>query len=156
MGTPIPPSLRNLLAERAQDLGIAPHRAGDLTPWAREGVLLLNRVLTVTKGQAGSHRGWGWEVLTGDIIALLSASLPHAVFVLWGREAHALHPLIAARHTCLASAHPSPLSAHRGFFGSRPFSRINAALTAHGQLPISWALPGDDGENWEGHTPQLW
>lgn len=154
-GRMIPPSLKNLFRERASDIGLGANASGDLTAWADAGVLLLNRVLTVRMGAAGSHRSLGWEVLTDAIISVLSARQTHCVFVLWGRDAQALRPLIRAHHTCLTGVHPSPLSAYRGFFGSRPFSRVNAALLAHGQEPLSWALPGDHGSHCEGHTPQL-
>lgn len=155
VGCPKPPSLRNLLRERDADLGLVSGPNGDLTPWARSGVLLLNRVLTVQSGNAGSHRGLGWEPLTDAIIRAVSASQAHCVFVLWGRDAQSLAPCIDQRHTVLSGVHPSPLSAHRGFFGSRPFSRVNDALIARGQSPISWALPGDHRFDGEGDTAQL-
>jgi uracil-DNA glycosylase len=154
-GQAIPPSLKNLFHERTSDLGLIAGASGDLTAWADAGVLLLNRVLTVRLGMAGSHRSLGWEALTDAVIETLSARQAHCVFVLWGKDAQALRPLIRDHHTCLSGVHPSPLSAYRGFFGSRPFSRVNAALIAHGQEPLSWTLPGDHGLNSEGHTPQL-
>lgn len=155
VGCSKPPSLRNVLRERDADLGLVAGGSGDLSAWARCGVLLLNRVLTVRSDVAGSHRGLGWECLTEAIIRAVSRLHAHCVFVLWGRDAQSLVPCIDGRHTILCDAHPSPLSAHRGFLGSRPFSRINEALVAHGQRPISWALPGDHRFDGEGHTPQL-
>ena len=136
-----PPSLRNIYRELEEDLGIAPPGHGDLRGWARQGVLLLNTVLTVRAHAAGSHRGLGWEQLSDAIIRAVSRRPQQAVFLLWGNPARAKRALIDAdRHVVIESAHPSPLSAYRGFFGSRPFSRTNAALQAAGASPIDWRL----------------
>jgi uracil-DNA glycosylase len=140
-GTAIPPSLVNIHRELADDLGIAVPDHGNLEAWARQGVLLLNATLTVRAGQAGSHQNKGWETFTDEVIAAVDAKPEHVVFILWGSYARRKRALIdAARHTVIESPHPSPLSAHNGFFGSRPFSRTNAALVAHGQQPIDWTL----------------
>jgi uracil-DNA glycosylase len=140
-GIAIPPSLANIHRELADDLGGAVPRHGNLEPWARQGVLLLNATLTVRAGQAGSHQGKGWETFTDEVIAAVNAKPEHVVFVLWGSYARKKRALIdATRHTIIESPHPSPLSAHNGFFGSHPFSRANAALVAHGQRPIDWTL----------------
>ncbi len=140
-GISIPPSLANIHRELADDLGVAVPRHGNLEPWARQGVLLLNATLTVRAGQAGSHQGKGWETFTDEVIAAVNAKPEHVVFVLWGSYARKKRSLIdATRHTIIESPHPSPLSAHNGFFGSRPFSRANAALVAHGQQPVDWTL----------------
>lgn len=137
-----PPSLRNILRELRDDLGIVPARHGNLESWARQGVLLLNTVLTVAEGSAGAHRGRGWEALTDAVISAASAEAPPSVFLLWGAPAQAKAALVdASRHLVLAAPHPSPLSAYRGFFGSRPFSRANAFLVAHGRPPVDWRLP---------------
>ena len=136
-----PPSLRNIYRELEEDLGIAPPGHGDLRGWARQGVLLLNTVLTVRAHAAGSHRGLGWEQLSDAIIRAVSRRPQQAVFLLWGNPAQAKRALIDAdRHAVIESAHPSPLSAYRGFFGSRPFSRTNAALQAAGAPSIDWRL----------------
>jgi len=141
-GEKIPPSLRNIFKELHADLGIPMPKTGNLEPWAKRGVLLLNAVLSVEQGKAGAHAGAGWENLTDSIIARLSQEREHLVFVLWGAQAQKKAALIdATKHLILTSAHPSPLSAHRGFFGSRPFSRINDYLQAHGKAPIDWQLP---------------
>lgn len=141
-GVHIPASLRNLFRERRDDLGIQPSTSGDLTAWAERGVLLLNRVLTVRARDAGSHRGRGWETLTERVISAISQGSRRVVFILWGNDAQKIRPLIdATRHAILESAHPSPLSARRGFFGSKPFSRANAALVEFGREPIDWHLP---------------
>jgi uracil-DNA glycosylase len=140
-GVGVPPSLGNIHKELATDLGLAPPGHGNLEAWARSGVLLLNATLTVRAGQAGSHQGKGWETFTDEVIASVSAKPEHVVFILWGSSARKKKALIdTARHTVIESPHPSPLSAHNGFFGSRPFSRANAALGAHGQQPIDWTL----------------
>lgn len=129
---PLPKSLANIFSELRSDVGGAPE-SGDLTPWVDQGVLLLNRVLTVRAGNPGSHRGRGWETFTE---AVLRATAPVAV-VLWGNDAQTARSFFP-RAEILASPHPSPLSAHRGFFGSRPFSRVNEALLAKGEQPIRW------------------
>ncbi len=138
---PLPRSLVNIHRERSDDLGLAAPAGGDLTDWARQGVLLLNTALTVREGasKAGSHLLLGWSAVTDAIIAAVSRERPHAVFILWGNPAQAKRPLIdETRHLVLASAHPSPLSARRGFFGSRPFSKANAWLEQNGQTAIAW------------------
>jgi uracil-DNA glycosylase len=138
--TPPPPSLRNIFKELEADLGIAPPSTGDLTPWARRGVLLLNAVLTVEAHQPASHQKRGWEELTDDVIRAVAARSTHTVFCLWGSFAKKKAALVdASRHTVIMGAHPSPLSA-RLFFGSRPFSAMNRALVEHGQEPIDWRL----------------
>jgi uracil-DNA glycosylase len=138
-GTPLPRSLANIFREMREDIGSAPAQ-GNLSGWAAQGVLLLNTVLTVEAGQAGSHRRLGWQALTDEAIGTVSARLEPAVFILWGADAQGKRPLIdAARHLVIESAHPSPLSARRGFFGSRPFSRANAFLRERGRGEIDWA-----------------
>ncbi|MGL4637582.1 MAG: uracil-DNA glycosylase [Beijerinckiaceae bacterium] len=136
----IPRSLTNIFKELESDLGVARPQTGHLGDWAEQGVLLLNTCLTVEAGKAGSHRGMGWEVLTTQIIEAVSASETGKVFILWGSDAQAKRQLIKLHHCVLASAHPSPLSAYRGFFGSRPFSRTNDWLAASGQSRIEWSL----------------
>jgi uracil-DNA glycosylase len=138
---PLPRSLVNIYRERGDDLGAAAPAGGDLTPWAQQGVLLLNTALTVREGasKAGSHLLLGWGAVTDAIIAAVSRERPHVVFMLWGNPAQAKRPLIdESRHLVLASAHPSPLSARRGFFGSKPFSKANAWLVAKGEKTIHW------------------
>ncbi|USS86941.1 uracil-DNA glycosylase [Fructilactobacillus cliffordii] len=138
----LPPSLRNIYKELDNDLGIKPVHHGYLKHWADQGVLLLNSVLTVRDGQAYSHQGHGWEQLTDYAIAKLSERPEPVVFILWGRSARNKLKLIDQEtNVVIQSAHPSPLSANRGFFGSRPFSKTNAALTAMGETPIDWQLP---------------
>lgn len=137
---PLPRSLVNVFNELETDLGVPPSPSGDLTPWARQGVLLLNRVLTVQPGSAASHRGKGWEAVTEQAIRALVARDAPLVAVLWGRDAQSLTPLLGDATPVVASAHPSPLSASRGFFGSRPFSRVNAALEGLGARPVDWRL----------------
>ncbi len=141
-GVPVPPSLANIHKEMTADLGLAPPGHGNLESWARQGVLLLNTTLTVRAGQAASHQGKGWETFTDQVLRAVN-DLPHpVVFLLWGAAARRKKSLLdLSRHTVIESAHPSPLSAHNGFFGSRPFSRTNAALTAAGLEPIDWQLP---------------
>jgi len=138
---PLPRSLNNIYKELQADLGVPPAGHGDLGGWADQGVLLLNRVLSVAPGAAGSHRGRGWEDVTDHVIAALAARQQPLVSVLWGKDAQRLEPLLAGT-AVISSAHPSPLSASRGFFGSRPFSRVNELLLAQGASPIDWALPG--------------
>jgi uracil-DNA glycosylase len=140
-GVRVPPSLVNIHRELHDDLGIDVPDHGNLEAWARHGVLLLNTTLTVRAGQAASHHGEGWETFTDEVIRAVNAKDDHVVFVLWGGNARRKKALIdTSRHTIVESTHPSPLSAHNGFFGSRPFSRTNTALEAHGQEPIDWRL----------------
>lgn len=140
-GTAIPPSLQNIYAELRDDLGIEPPAHGNLEAWARQGVLLLNTTLTVRAGQAASHQGKGWETFTDAVIRAVDQKDHRVVFVLWGSHARKKKALIdTTRHTVIESAHPSPLSARNGFFGSRPFSRTNAALEEAGLSPIDWRL----------------
>ena len=137
---PLPKSLMNIYAELVEDAGVPLPRDGDLTPWAERGVLLLNRCLTVAPGKPASHRGRGWEVVTDRAIeALVHRGGPLAA-VLWGRDAQSLRSALGSV-PCVESAHPSPLSAYRGFFGSKPFTRVNAMLVAQGGSPIDWSLP---------------
>jgi len=138
--SPIPRSLANIYRELQTDLALPPPSTGDLTPWADHGVLLLNRVLTVRPGASASHRGKGWEEVTDCAIAALVARGGPLVAILWGRDARSLKPALGATPV-IESAHPSPLSASSGFFGSRPFSRANAALVAMGADPVDWSLP---------------
>lgn len=141
-GVAPPPSLRNVLAELAADLGHPTPRHGDLGHWARQGVLLLNTTLTVRGGAAASHQGRGWEVFTDRVLAAVDATPERVVFILWGAAARRKRALIdTARHVVIESAHPSPMSAHNGFLGSRPFSRANRALVEAGREPVDWALP---------------
>jgi uracil-DNA glycosylase len=135
---PLPGSLRNMYQELTADLGTAPPPNGDLTPWFEQGVLLLNRVLTVQPGKPGSHRGKGWEEVTRQAIEALAARGGPLVAILWGRDAQNLQPLLGGVPV-IASPHPSPLSARAGFFGSRPYSRANALLAEQGAAPIRWA-----------------
>ena len=139
-GTRIPPSLRNVYAELHSDLDIPLPSHGNLEAWAQQGVLLLNSTLTVREGEAGSHAGHGWETFTDAIISYLGSRQEHIVFVLWGVHAGKKTSLIDQHHTVITSVHPSPLSAHRGFFGSRPFSQANRALADHNQPEINWRL----------------
>jgi uracil-DNA glycosylase len=136
---PLPRSLQNIYRELHDDLGLATPAHGDLSAWAERGVMLLNRVLTVRPGEPGSHRGRGWEQVTDAAIRALVAREQPLVAILWGREAQTLVPLLGGAPV-IASAHPSPLSASRGFFGSRPFSRANAALETLGASPVDWSL----------------
>jgi len=139
---PLPRSLANIFTEYGTDLGYPPPSNGDLSPWAQRGVMLLNRVLTVRPGSPASHRGKGWEAVTECAIRALAARDRPLVAVLWGRDAAALTPMLA-EGGCVAieSPHPSPLSASRGFFGSRPFSRANEILAGMGAEPVDWRLP---------------
>ena len=140
-GVPQPPSLQNILKELEADVGCAPPAHGCLDRWARQGVLLLNATLTVRARQAGSHQGKGWETFTDEVIRAVSAKTDPVVFILWGAYARKKKPLIdTVRHTVIESAHPSPLSAHNGFFGSHPFSRANLALVDAGRTPVDWCL----------------
>jgi uracil-DNA glycosylase len=139
---PLPRSLGNIYKERETDLGIPPAPHGDLTAWSDQGVLLLNRVLTVQPGVAGAHRGWGWEKVTELAIRTLVARDQPLVAILWGKDAANLQPLLGDTPV-IASAHPSPLSARRGFFGSRPFSRANALLEGRGAAPVDWRVEGE-------------
>ncbi|HEX6749100.1 MAG TPA: uracil-DNA glycosylase [Longimicrobium sp.] len=137
-----PPSLRNMLRELRDDAGCPVPDNGYLVPWAEQGVLLLNAVLTVREGQPNSHKGKGWETFTDAVIRAVDARPEPVVFVLWGGYAGKKEALIdAGRHTVIKAAHPSPLSAKRGFFGSRPYTAINAALQQAGQAPVDWCLP---------------
>lgn len=136
---PVPRSLQNIYRELQADLGVAPPAHGDLTAWAKHGVLLLNRCLTVAPGAPASHRGKGWEAVTDQAIRALAARGTPLVAILWGRDAQTLRPLLDGVPV-IESAHPSPMSADRGFFGSRPFSRANEALKAQGGDPVDWTL----------------
>lgn len=141
-GVAIPPSLQNIYKEIYQDLGIRQPSHGCLLPWAEQGVLLLNSVLTVEAAQAGSHQGKGWEIFTDRIICELNQQRDHLVFLLWGSYAQKKGAIIDRhRHLVLESPHPSPLSAHRGFFGNRHFSHANLYLAEHGVGAIDWQLP---------------
>jgi uracil-DNA glycosylase len=148
-GVRVPPSLVNIYKELEADLGLPRAATGDLTPWARQGVLLLNNTLTVEAGQAGSHAGRGWDTITDACVAAVAASDQPSVFILWGSHARKKASRVPAlaraaagseRHLILTSAHPSPLSAHNGFFGSRPFSQTNAFLERAGRGAIDWSL----------------
>jgi uracil-DNA glycosylase len=140
-GVAVPPSLVNIHRELHDDLGVAVPDHGNLEPWAQQGVLLLNATLTVRSGQAGSHFGKGWETFTDEVIRAVNAKQDRVVFILWGTKARQKAAFVHRdRHTVIESAHPSPLSAHNGFFGSRPFSRANEALVAAGREPVDWAL----------------
>jgi uracil-DNA glycosylase len=137
---PIPRSLTNIYRELMADLGVPAPTSGDLSPWADRGVLMLNRVLTVQPGKPGSHRGKGWEAVTEQAIRALVTRGGPLVAILWGRDAQTLKPMLGAT-PYVESAHPSPMSADRGFFGSRPFSRVNAMLVERGGQGIDWTLP---------------
>lgn len=140
-GVKLPPSLRNIYTERQSDTGVPPSQSGDLTHWAAQGVLLLNTVLTVERGKANSHKDYGWQSFTDTVVDEL-ADLPQPIaFVLWGAQAQKKAAAAASSpypRLILQGPHPSPLSAYRGFFGSKPFSRINEFLTEHGETPIQW------------------
>ena len=140
-GTEPPPSLVNIFKELKEDVGCAVPRSGDLTKWAKEGVLLLNTALTVRAHRANSHKDCGWTWFTDNVIRILSEKRDHLVFILWGANARSKKPLIdGSRHLILECAHPSPLSAYNGFFGCRHFSKANAYLRSHGIAPIDWQL----------------
>jgi uracil-DNA glycosylase len=140
-GVPTPPSLRNIFTELQSDLGIARPGHGSLEAWARQGVLLLNATLTVRAHAAASHQGKGWERFTDAVLRAVDAKPEPVVFILWGASARKKKQLIdTTRHVVIESPHPSPLSAHSGFFGSRPFSRANEALVAAGRIPVDWRL----------------
>jgi uracil-DNA glycosylase len=139
-----PPSLVNMYKELATDVGFVAPKHGCLTSWARQGVLLLNTTLTVRAHEAASHQKKGWETFTDEVIRAVSAKPEPVVFILWGASARKKRALIdVMRHTVIESAHPSPLSAHNGFFGSKPFSKTNEALAANGLSPIDWQLPAE-------------
>lgn len=140
-GTQLPPSLRNIYKELYDDIGIPPASKGDLTPWAEQGVLLMNTVLTVRRGQANSHKGMGWEIFTDEVIKKLNERETPIAFILWGANARSKKALITNPiHGIFESAHPSPLSASSGFFGSRVFSRVNRFLVENGIPPIDWRV----------------
>jgi len=138
---PLPGSLVNIFREYSQDLGLPTPSNGDLSPWTQRGVLLLNRALTTAPGKPGAHRGKGWEAITAQAITALAERGTPLVAILWGRDARDLRPLLGSAAACIESAHPSPMSADRGFFGSRPFSRANQCLAQQGAEPIDWQLP---------------
>jgi uracil-DNA glycosylase len=141
-GVSIPASLRNIYKELHDDLGIAPVKHGNLEAWARHGVLLLNTVLTVRAGAPNSHKGKGWETFTDAAIRAVDALTRPVVFLLWGSHAKSKAALVdKSKHAVITGVHPSPMSAANGFFGSKPFSKVNAALAAGGQPPIDWKLP---------------
>ena len=138
----IPPSLRNIMKELHDDVGVQIPPHGNLTSWAKQGVLLLNTTLTVREGEAGSHQGHGWETFTDALINAVNQKQQHVVFLLWGAHARKKKQLITnSFHTVIEGVHPSPLSAYRGFFGSKPFSKVNDALITNGQSPIDWNIP---------------
>ena len=140
---PKPPSLNNILKEMADDIGTVPSRHGDLTHWAKQGVLLLNASLTVEEGDAGSHQGKGWEQFTDAVIDVINKQTEHTVFILWGSKAKLKGKFIDTdKHLILSAVHPSPLAANRGgFFGTKPFSKANEYLIQHGKSAIDWQLP---------------
>lgn len=141
-GVPAPPSLKNIFKELHDDLGCTIPNHGHLVHWAKQGVLLLNTVLTVRQGQPQSHRGKGWENFTNRVIELLNEKDSPVVYILWGASSQAKQALIdTSKHFILKAPHPSPLSAHRGFFGSKPFSKTNRILEQQGQDPIDWQIP---------------
>ncbi|KIO65765.1 hypothetical protein B4064_2515 [Caldibacillus thermoamylovorans] len=141
-GVPLPPSLKNIFLELQADLGCTPPSSGYLVPWTKQGVLLLNTVLTVREGQANSHQGKGWEIFTDRVIEILNRKSKPVVYILWGSAAQMKQQLIDTnKHFIIKAPHPSPLSAHRGFFGSKPFSKTNSILKTIGQTEINWQLP---------------
>tara|TARA_B100000579_G_scaffold358215_1_gene314513 strand:+ start:1691 stop:2347 length:657 start_codon:yes stop_codon:yes gene_type:complete len=140
-GIPFPPSLRNIFKELEDDVGVSKPQSGDLTKWAEQGILLLNTTLTVREGTPASHQGKGWETFTDEVIRCISQQKDFIVFVLWGAAARRKKSLIdVTKHTCIESVHPSPLSAHRGFIGSKPFSGVNQLLRRQGVSEIDWSL----------------
>ena len=140
-GIPIPPSLLNIFKELESDLSISLPNSGNLQSWANQGVLLLNTILTVEKDNANSHKDLGWEIFTKKAIEMVSSQLENIVFILWGKQAQSIEDVIdTSKHYIIASVHPSPLSAHRGFFGSRPFSKTNKFLKSKDINPIDWKL----------------
>lgn len=141
LGPKLPASLKRIYRELGDDLGVPPPVSGDLTGWARGGVLLLNAALSVEAGQAGSHLRLGWDRLANEVIAAVSTSADAAVFILWGDKARSRRGLIARRHLVVESAHPSPLAARGDFIGSKPFSRANAFLVENGSQVIDWSAP---------------
>jgi uracil-DNA glycosylase len=143
-GVRVPPSLVNIYKEMQSDLGIPPARHGFLESWAKQGVLLLNSVLTVEESRAASHQGKGWERFTDAVIRIVNDECSAVVFMLWGAYAQKKAAFLdTSRHLVLKAAHPSPLSAHNGFLGSGHFSKANAYLQAHGRAPVDWALPSE-------------
>lgn len=143
-GVPTPPSLQNIYKELAQDVGFTPVNHGFLESWARQGVLLLNSVLTVEQGRASSHRNQGWEIFTDRAIQVVNEHCANVVFLLWGSYAQKKAAFVdRSKHLVLHAPHPSPLSAHRGFFGQHHFSQANDFLEARGRGPIDWQLPAD-------------
>lgn len=139
-GISLPPSLRNIYAEIESDIGAdMKGKSGELTGWAKQGVLLLNATLTVRAGSSNAHANCGWQEFTDCVIRKLGQREKPMVFILWGRNAQLKEPLIGSQHFIVKSAHPSPMSAHAGFFGSKPFSRTNAFLSAHGMTPVDWS-----------------
>jgi uracil-DNA glycosylase len=139
-GVKIPPSLRNIFKELESDLGIDKPDHGSLVSWAEEGVLLLNTVLTVREGEANSHAGLGWKIFTDEVIKKLGEREEPVIFILWGNQAKEKGKFIASHHRIISSAHPSPLSGRRGFFGSKPFSKANGYLMAMGKDPVEWKI----------------
>lgn len=140
-GVSFPPSLRNIFKELEDDMGVAKPHSGDLASWAEQGILLLNTTLTVREGIPGSHQGKGWETFTDEVIRCISERKENIIFVLWGASARRKKSLIdASKHACIESVHPSPLSAYRGFLGSKPFSRINQLLRQQDLVEIDWSL----------------
>jgi uracil-DNA glycosylase len=140
-GVRVPPSLQNIHKELHDDLGVPIPDHGNLEAWARQGVLLLNTTLTVRAHQAASHQRQGWETFTDEVIDAVNAKTDRVVFILWGSAARKKASLVDRHHAVIESPHPSPLSAHRGFFGTKPFSRANAALVEAGRTPVDWTIP---------------
>jgi uracil-DNA glycosylase len=140
-GTPLPPSLKNIFVELSENLSLPPPKSGDLTRWAKEGVLLLNSILTVEEGKPGSHSDFGWQDLTDQIIRIVSEKRERVAFLLWGSHAQKKEALIdRKKHLIIKTPHPSPLSSYRGFFGSKPFEQTNSFLRSQGISEINWAL----------------